>query len=178
MSKLKLKYCCYCGDLRTGSVVIANVNLVRDILFLLISITMLTLTGTRYALWLDRVMIPVFGILLVVNIVNVIMDIVLLIGIHKYKVGYLKTNFIFNVIEMVVASVLILTLCITSELPGLIALCLVFLGFHMYNLMIIRSYYLKMDDPSNKPAIYDSYTIPIPAEYIVNVKKDEIELFR
>ncbi|CAB3227863.1 unnamed protein product [Arctia plantaginis] len=150
---LQLDNCCFCGELRIGSLIIGYLTLIRDIIVTLISIIILAISREIRA---SGIVIAVFCILLLIGLLNVIFTIVLLIGIHQYKNGHMKVYLIFNLVVMVIAVLLILILCIATGLPILILVGLVFLAFHVYYLLIIRSYYLKMDNALNKPAIFST----------------------
>ncbi|XP_075977261.1 uncharacterized protein LOC142977317 [Anticarsia gemmatalis] len=157
---LQLNNCCFCVELRTGSLIIGYLNLVGSILTTIATGVGLGLGGYIIAEGdadhkkAGGVVVAVMALLLLLAIVNLIFSVVLLIGIHKYKPGHVKAFVIFYGICIVLSAILlIVNLSMGTPFKDVVSSFLqIFLG--IYFLLVIRSYHKTMNE--NGPAIYDT----------------------
>ncbi|KAF9823387.1 hypothetical protein SFRURICE_006600 [Spodoptera frugiperda] len=157
--------CCFCIELRTGCLIIGYLNLIGNIIAILMSIIGLAAAGVVTAEGdkedgtqaVGAVALAVIGILLIFFILFLTFSIVLLVGLHKHKRGHIKAYLIYTVIFLVLYVIMFFAGFAASHINGgVVARDLISILLSIYFLLVIRSYYLKMDDPSNKPAVYNT----------------------
>ncbi|KAI5634152.1 hypothetical protein NE865_13108 [Phthorimaea operculella] len=162
MASCVLNSCCGCIDLKTGSLIIGYLNLIGEITFIIISILGLVGGGVvaagaeslKQALNVQAVMI-VSVILLLIVFFFFAFTVVLLVGIHQNKRGYVMAYLIVGVVCLVLSLITTLASFATAANGTVIACHIVSYIISVYFLLVIRSYYLEMED-RNKPAIYNT----------------------
>ncbi|CAB3227857.1 unnamed protein product [Arctia plantaginis] len=159
--------CCFCVELRTGSLIIGYLNLVWNIIVTLLVIVSMAAVGVAVSSISEREMneekhtiaviaMVVFGAILLFLILNLIFIIVLLVGLHKNKRGHVKAYLIYAFIFILFAIVMFISSIARGNPAGDIIKNLLTLLFTIYFFVVIRSYYLKMNDTANKPAVYNT----------------------
>ncbi|MBN4742889.1 hypothetical protein H4F41_25020, partial [Escherichia coli] len=99
---LELSNCCFCVELRTGSLIIGYLSLVGNIILTIASI--MGIAGSAYIMQNGKdqdtqdaglIALIVVIIAFIFILINLIMNIVLLVGLHKYKRGHVKAYLIY-----------------------------------------------------------------------------------
>lgn len=160
---LEFNKCCFCVDLRVGSFIIGYLGLVGCIIMTLLSIVGLvasayiTVNGdTKQAQMIGGFALAVMCIVLVIVVLHLIFDIILLIGLHKNKRGHVKAYLVFVTIFIVISILAFISSIANGSPAGEIVKSLLTILFSAYFLLVIRSYYLKMDDATKRPAVYNT----------------------
>nr|XP_049700427.1 uncharacterized protein LOC126055412 [Helicoverpa armigera] len=161
---LEFNKCCFCIELRTGCLIIGYLNLIGNIVMILLSILGLAAAGVVTAQGKDEdvqavgaVMFAVVAIMLVFLILFLAFTIVLLVGLHQYKRGHIKAYLIYALIFIVLYIIMFFASFASEHIvAGNVVRDLISILLSIYFLLVIRSYYLKMDDPANKPAVYNT----------------------
>ncbi|CAB3227860.1 unnamed protein product [Arctia plantaginis] len=130
---MELKNWCFCGSLRAGSLVIGYFNLIRDLL-MIGTLTILLLIPYSSDFALSNVDRAINYMLIGIGIINLIF----VMNISKF----IKIYLVYSLTAIVIASLLMIILYFTIEVPFLIYAYLIHFPFHIYNIIIIRSYYL------------------------------------
>ncbi|KAJ2951693.1 hypothetical protein O0L34_g13855 [Tuta absoluta] len=162
MTDCVLNSCCGCIELKTGSLIIGYLNLIGEIIFIIIGLVGLIGGGVVAANSKNEDDVHGAQAVMIVSIILLLIvffffafTIVLLVGIHKNKRGHVKAYLIVGAICLVLS--LITTLAsFAGAYDGLtIASRIISYIVSVYFLLVIRSYYLKMDN-SKGPAIYSA----------------------
>lgn len=164
--------CCFCIDLRTGCLIIGYLNLIANLVVMLVLSLGLVATGAIASGALNdkdlpsetneniktvgAFMLGIFVVTMVFLILFLAFTIVLLVGLHQYKRGHVKAYLIFSVIFVVLSVIMFFVSFGGAVTAGVIVRQLFTILLNIYFLLVIRSYYLKMDNPANKPAIYNT----------------------
>ncbi|XP_023949950.2 uncharacterized protein LOC112054406 [Bicyclus anynana] len=161
--RLVLEQCCYCCiPLRIGSLILAYLFLVGDIVNIILSITgfyslvsiLLTVPENYKSFVLKYTIIG--GIDMVANLIELPFVVLLLIGLHKEKSKYVGVFLVFLVVITVltlVQRIVSLSLSTPSVAHILwIFVALVHIAFNVYYIVVLRSHYLNMvEDAKNLP---------------------------
>ncbi|KAI5634154.1 hypothetical protein NE865_13110 [Phthorimaea operculella] len=162
MASCVLNSCCGCIELKTGSLIIGYLNLIGEIIFIIIGIIGLVGGGVVAAgaesekeAHNGQAVMIVSIILLLIVLFFFAFTVVLLVGIHQNKRGHVKAYLIVGAVCLVLSLITTLASFATSANGTVIASRIISYIISVYFLLVIRSYYLKMED-SNKPAIYNT----------------------
>ncbi|KAJ8719388.1 hypothetical protein PYW08_011563 [Mythimna loreyi] len=171
MGMFEFNKCCFCIDLRSGCLIIGYLNLIGNIIMVLLSIVTLATSAVAKSLIneneelkdsreglqvMTTVLIAVVAIMLVFFILFLAFTIVLLVGLHKHKRGHIKAYLIYALIFIILSVIMFFAGFAGTQSAGEIIKQIFIILLNIYFLLVIRSYYLKMDDPSNKPAVYNT----------------------
>ncbi|XP_061717837.1 uncharacterized protein LOC133525555 [Cydia pomonella] len=161
MPSLIFDKCCICIELKTGCLIIGYLELVGEIILSLLILVSLLAGGV--AINSDDQEVKQVGVgLLIISVIMLLalalllaFTITLLVGLHKDKRGHVKAYLIyaaifFGIIVIMFFSGLSQGPPISNIMSNIIGLML-----HAYFLLVIRSYYHKMNDTS-KGAIYNT----------------------
>ncbi|XP_049875237.1 uncharacterized protein LOC126373225 [Pectinophora gossypiella] len=162
MPSLVFDNCCCCIELRTGCLIIGYLNLVGDIILTILAILGLVAGGVVAANGEDQsdkdggVMIMVISVIfLLILLFFLAFTIVLLVGLHKNKRGHVKAYLIVSVICLVLSIIMFLASFAGTVTASDIVSKLISFALSIYFILVIRSYYYKMDD-NKRPAIYNA----------------------
>ncbi|KAJ8720011.1 hypothetical protein PYW07_012054 [Mythimna separata] len=170
-SAFEFNKCCFCIDLRSGCLIIGYLNLIGNIILILLSIIAMATTGVANAIINDNeefkdaresmhvmatVIFAILVIMLIFYLLFLAFTIVLLVGLHQHKRGHIKAYLIYALIFIVLSIIMFFASFGGTITAGEIIRQLVLILLNIYFVLVIRSYYLKMDDPSNKPAVYNT----------------------
>lgn len=161
---LEVNKCCFCVELKTGSLIIGYLGLVWNIILTLMVILGIVAAGAitsqarddNDAKTIGTAMLVVMAIVAVFVVLNLIFSIVLLVGLHQNKRGHVKAYLIYTGIFIVLGIIFFITSIAQGSAAGEIIKYLINLALSVYFLIVIRSYWLKMDDASMRPAIYNT----------------------
>ncbi|CAG9788418.1 unnamed protein product [Diatraea saccharalis] len=173
MTKCLFDKCCGCIELRTGCLIIGYLNLIGAILGILTAAILVL--GTGIALSDSEVrdqfkhefkeagaavataVVVTAVILIILFVLFFAMIIVYLVGIHQNKRGHVKAYMIFSVIFLVILTIMFFV-GLANPPVSASDVCSKILNIllNIYFLLVIRSYYYKMNDASRQPAIYNT----------------------
>ncbi|CAB3227858.1 unnamed protein product [Arctia plantaginis] len=157
---LEVNNCCFFVGLRTGSLIIGYLNFIWNVLVIGTLIAAMVTAAQIAADTSDKdtkmaaeLTLALLGIALIFVIVNLLVTCLLLVGIHKHKRGYIKAYLIYTCIFIIFAIVDFIASIAKGAPASNIVQNLFSLLFSIYYLVVIRSYYMKMD-----------YTAPVGGE--------------
>ncbi|XP_075976575.1 uncharacterized protein LOC142976883 [Anticarsia gemmatalis] len=156
-----LDNCCFCIELRTGSLIIGYLSLIGSIILTLMAGIAMGLSG-YYASEVTTdeqrlgagILIGITVFILIIVLLNLIFSIVLLVGLHKYKRGHVKAYLIYTGIFIGLSILLFIASVSTNPNVQHIFRDILQIGLSIYFLIVIRSYYKRMNDPENNPTVY------------------------
>ncbi|CAH0625264.1 unnamed protein product [Chrysodeixis includens] len=159
----EFEHCCFCIDLRIGCLVIGYINLFADLALILMSGMGLAAAGHVGRIYggqaaaMGTIMMAILAVTMLVCILFLIFTIVLLVGLHQHKRGHVKAYLIYTLIFVILYTIMFFTgFAIATYSPWSIARDVISIVLTIYFLLVIRSYYLQMDDPNLRPAIYNT----------------------
>lgn len=167
MTPLILDNCCGCIKLRTGCLIIGYLNLFYSIVIVIATAVCFSSKDFKEEFSkrnADHLTIAsvVAIIALVIILLFLIMNIVFVIGVHQNKRGHVKAYLIYNAVFLVLYSLILFgafagaitsygnALTWTNVVQNLLVIVLA-----TYSLMVIRSFYYKMNDSNHQPAVYN-----------------------
>ncbi|CAH0400261.1 unnamed protein product [Chilo suppressalis] len=162
--------CCGCIDLRTGCLIIGYLNLIGAIIGVVMGAILAIGTGVilssdefKEQLHDDQAaVVTTFAVILAVILIILfvfffIMVVVYLVGIHQNKRGHVKAYMVFAVIFLVIYTVMFFVGFANPPIRASdVCSKLLSILLNVYFLLVIRSYYYKMNDASRQPAIYNT----------------------
>lgn len=163
MPSLIFDKCCLCIDLKTGCFIIGYLNLIANII--LIIFTGLSL-GAGIAIASEDeekyhragvIITAISGLLLLFLILFLAFAIVLLVGLHQDKAGHVKAYLIYSVVFTILYVIYaIINIAGGNANATQIVQQIISLLLNIYFLLVIRSHYYRMKDPSRGPAVYNT----------------------
>lgn len=163
--------CCGCIELKTGCLIIGYLNLIFGVVAIVMAALVAVGTGVvlsdsdvQHELDKAHVTAAVTTVAVVVAIILIILlvlyftfTIVYLVGVHQNKRGHVKAYLVYSVIFLVLYTILFFTSFASGAvLLSTIASKIFSILLSIYFLLVIRSYYYKMNDASLQPAIYNT----------------------
>ncbi|XP_075977223.1 uncharacterized protein LOC142977295 [Anticarsia gemmatalis] len=152
MGIFPLEKCCCCISLKIGSYIVGFLELATSVLWL-VALKMYWIEVQSSAMpsfMRSMLLLPLENILLGLGVLSFVFSILLLYAVHQHKSEQIKAYIIFATFSVTcVVIALAFTWDITSWIHGL---CLV--GIIVYRhicLLIVGSYYAKMDEPPQIP---------------------------
>ncbi|XP_026741815.1 uncharacterized protein LOC113503878 [Trichoplusia ni] len=159
----ELEHCCFCIDLRIGCLIIGYLNLIGDFALILMTILGLTALGNVGITFhgsmsvMGAIITSVFAVSLIVCTLFLVFTIVLLVGIHQHKRGHVKAYLIYTLIFLILYTIMFLAgFAGIGHTPLTIARDVISIILSIYFLIVVRSYYLTMDEPNLRPAMYNT----------------------
>ncbi|XP_034832941.1 lysosomal-associated transmembrane protein 4A-like [Maniola hyperantus] len=152
--------CCFCVPLRTGCLILGYLQLIASIILAIVSIVTLVAVGAVVATADAQVdesaaavaaLIAVYVIVLILVAALLTFSILLVVGIHKDRRGYVKAFLIYDLIFIIIYTIMYIVRCAT--LPpdvGYIVGTLIQILLNVYFLLVIRSYWVTMGNSVNR----------------------------
>ncbi|XP_038212853.1 uncharacterized protein LOC119833054 [Zerene cesonia] len=153
MAMLTFEHCCCCFDLRIGSLIIAYLDVIFNIVMSVVSGVRLRDGLTLRRLGIDSMfnistsIITTNSIQLAIALLFIIFSIMLVYGIHKYHRLFVKSYLIYSFIYIVLITIIFFVCLGIETVPAGEIIKFVFsICINIYFLLVIRSYYLTMGE--------------------------------
>ncbi|CAK1542921.1 unnamed protein product [Leptosia nina] len=141
-------YCCFCIDLRLGSLIIGYINLIGNIALLVLTVfgieggvllESLNLVGA-YELGVE--LIAGNSILLIIIAIFIIFTVLLLYGLHKNRRSFIKAYLIYSGIFIIIYAIIFFVALGNGRTGAAdIAENVITLLLSIYFILVIKSYY-------------------------------------
>ncbi|XP_022827160.1 uncharacterized protein LOC111356890 [Spodoptera litura] len=151
---LILTKCCFCMDLKNGSLIILYYNLFSNSCNIVLYLMTLLAPGQGMIAKQeendDSFSDAVIIIVIIISIVNVVVSIYGILGINRNIPRYVKIYLVYTLIYIAVIIFLVMLSVLTGHVdPAFIFWDIISILLYIYFYLVVRSYYLLMGAPSS-----------------------------
>ncbi|XP_047028580.1 uncharacterized protein LOC124636508 [Helicoverpa zea] len=151
---LVMDKCCFFLPLRKGCLIIGYLNLVGNLLMILLSVIGLAAASVLMIIGKDEeeqnlgaAMFVVCMVMLILLLVFLAFTIILLLGLHQHKRTLVKVYLIYALAFIVLSIIMFFANLMVAVEPLNIVKDIVSIVVQIYFWLVIRSFYLVMDNP-------------------------------